>query len=76
MNAVRRKKLKKLHATISEVYEALEELRDEEECNMSNMPENLHTSERYNRAEAAVCAIESAISSLAYALDFIEEAKE
>lgn len=40
-----------------------------------NIPENLQSSERYERAEAAVDALYSAVSSLEEALDYIEEAQ-
>ncbi|MBR2453373.1 MAG: hypothetical protein IKB35_00050 [Clostridia bacterium] len=76
MNKVRRKELQELYDIISEAKDRLEMLHDEEEEYMENIPENLQSSERYEKAEAAVSALESAISSLEEALDYIEEAKE
>ena len=68
--------MQELYDIISEAKDRLEMLHDEEEEYMENIPENLQSSERYEKAEAAVSALESAISSLEEALDYIEEAKE
>lgn len=76
MNKVRRKDLQELYDIISEAKDRLELLRDEEEEYMENIPENLQGSERYEKAEAAVSALDSAVSSLEDALDSIEEAQE
>ena len=46
---------------MQELQEAVEEIRDEEEEYMENMPENLQGSERYEIAEAAVDALSSAV---------------
>lgn len=76
MNKVRRKELQEIYDIISEVKERLETVHDEEEEYKDNIPENLQGSERYERAEAAVDALDSAVSSLEEALDHIEEAQE
>lgn len=75
MNKVRRKELQELYDIISEAKDRLEMLHDEEEYK-DNMPENLQSSERYEKAEAAVDALDSAVSSLEEVLDYIEEAQE
>lgn len=76
MNKVRRKELQELYDIISETKDRLEMLHDKEEEYKDNIPENLQSSERYERAEAAVDALGSAVSSLEEALDYIEEAQE
>lgn len=76
MNKQRRTALAEIHAKIAELYDILEEIKDEEECYMDNMPENLHQSERYEKAEEAVYNLEEALSSLEEAMDCIENAKE
>lgn len=73
MNKVRRKELQELYDIISEAKDRLEMLHDEEEEYKDNMPENLQSSERYERAEAAADALDSAVSSLEEALDYIHE---
>lgn len=57
MNKVRRKELQELYDIISEAKDRLEMLHDEEEEYKDNMPENLQSSERYERAEAAELAV-------------------
>lgn len=77
MNKVRRKELQELYDIISEAKDRLEMLHDEEEEEYKdNMPENLQSSEHYEKAEAAVDALDSAVSSLEEVLDYIEEAQE
>lgn len=76
MNKQRRKTLQELYDIIVEAKDNLDEVRDEEECYKDNMPENLQNSERYERACETVEALESALSSLEEALDYIEEAKQ
>lgn len=76
MNKVRRKELQDIYDIISEVKNRLETVHDEEEEYKDNIPENLQGSERYERAEVAVDALDSAVSSLEDALDYIEEAQE
>ena len=63
MNKVRRKELQELYDIISEAKDRLEMLYDEEEEYKDNMPENLQSSERYERAEAAVDALDCRILS-------------
>lgn len=76
MNKARRKKLEELYDIIYEAKDRLEMLHDEEEEYRDNIPENLQGSERYERAEEAVDALDSAVSSLEEALNYIETAKE
>ena len=76
MNKTRRKELEELYDTIYEAKDRLEMLHDEEEEYRDNIPENLQGSERYERAEEAVDALDSAMSSLEEALNYIETAKE
>ena len=76
MNKARRKELEELYDIIYEAKDRLEMLHDEEEEYRDNIPENLQGSERYERAEEAVDALDSAMSFLEEALNYIETAKE
>lgn len=76
MNKARRKELQELYDIISEAKDRLEILHDDEEEYKDNIPENLQSSERYERVAAAVDALDSAVSSLEEVLDYIEEAQE
>lgn len=71
MNNTRRKdisdiitKLADLEALKSEIQEALENVRDEEQEYYDNMPEGLQGSDRGYAAESAISNLEDAISML------------
>lgn len=64
MNKPRRKALADIAERIESLREELETLRDEEQEYLDNMPENFQGSERYEQAEAAVDALDSALGSL------------
>ena len=74
MNKSRRNQLIKLQDTINTVKEALEYLLEEEEEARDNIPESMQSSERYERADAACDAIQSAIDALEEAAENVEEA--
>lgn len=76
MNKTRRKELENIFDIISSAQEQLEVIRDDEEEYKENIPENLQNSIRYETAEVAVDAIESALFSIQEVLDYIEEAKQ
>ena len=76
MNKIRRKTLNEIYDKLAELKDLLEEVMSEEEDYKDNMPENLQNSERYEIAENACDNMDSAISSLEEALDYIEEAAE
>lgn len=71
MNNTRRKEIDKaialieaLKGQIEEAVSAIETIKDEEEEYKDNMPESLQSSERYETADAAVSALEEALSPL------------
>ena len=77
MNNTRRKKLLKLVEQLQEnIYPMLEELKDEEDEALNNMPESLQGTERYEIAENALDALESALDSLEESIDYILTAAE
>jgi len=61
---------------IEDLRSVLEELRDEEQEYMDNMPENLWGSERYNKAEEAISDMDFALDNLEQAVSYIESAQE
>lgn len=76
MNAPRRKKLQAIIEAIEELKSQLEdqssdleELKDEEMEYFENIPENLQSSERYERAETSSSALEEAYDTLSELLD-------
>lgn len=76
MNKQRRKQLEGVISKIEEAKEVLENLKDEEEDYRDNFPENLVTSEKYEKAETAVFCMEEAAQALEDAIDQINEAIE
>lgn len=54
---------------LEDLIDVLTEALDEEETYRDNMPENLQSGERYEKAENACDSLDSAVSSL----EFIEE---
>lgn len=68
MNKERRKQIDVVIEAINdfqnsfeELQQAIEEIRDEEQEYLDNIPENLQSSERYELAEDAVNNLESAV---------------
>ena len=72
MNKQRRIAIAEIQDKLSEIRELLEGVKDEEECYLENIPENLQGSERYERAEEAVYNLEEAISSIEEAIEYME----
>ncbi len=76
MNNPRRKQLAEISEKLSELRSMLESVKDEEEEYMGNIPENLQSSERYEKAENAVDNLDAALDSLDEAISSIESASE
>lgn len=76
MNKPRRKQLDKLCEMFVELKDMLEEIRDDEENYMDNIPENLQGSERYSIAEDAIDNMNLALDSLDEVISYIESAAE
>lgn len=76
MNNARRKKLNTVLEQLVEIHTALEEVKDEEQEYFDNIPENFQSSERYEKAENAVAALEDALSMFDDIADNIENALE
>ena len=80
MNNARRKQLlnlipriDELQSTISELQEALEAIRDEEQEYLDNIPENLQGSEKYGKSEQAIESLDSAAYSLENMYDEVSD---
>lgn len=76
MNNPRRKKLNTILEQLIKIHATLEEVKDEEQDYFDNIPENLRNSERYDKAENAVAALEDALSMFDEIADNIEVALE
>ena len=76
MNDIRRNELEEIYNDLMEICDRLENVKCDEEEYYDNIPENLKYSERGERAEEAVSALEDALEEIGEALGNIEIAKE
>ena len=76
MNKNQRKQLASLLDNITEIQEAVEFIKDEEQEKLDNMPENLQGGARYSQLENAISCLEDAVSNLESAFDAIQNAME
>lgn len=76
MNKQRRKALEELHSLLTDVYERVEAVMEEEQEAYDNLPENLQESERGEAMSDAISNLESAASSIDEAMDYLEEAQQ
>ena len=73
MTKLRKNRLRQVLSLIEDAKNILEEVKDEEETAMDNMPENLQGTARYEQMEDAVCNLEDAVCNLEDAVDSIQE---
>lgn len=69
MNKQRRAAIQGISDQLESLCSALEELKDEEQEYIENMPENLRSSERCDTAEQAVSYLEYALINISEAVD-------
>jgi hypothetical protein len=75
MNAVRQKKIKGIYEKIERIKTEIEELYDDEQTALNNMPESFENTKRYAIADNAVNNLDSAILKLEEALEYLEKVK-
>lgn len=73
MNKDRRAKINKVIELLDEARCLLDEAKEEEEEYRDNIPENLTGSERYEKADEAVCNMEEIVDSLEDNVSTLEE---
>lgn len=73
MNAQGRKEIAKYIASLNEIKDKLESMRDDEEMKYDNMPEGLQDSERGEQMQEAIDALENACTGLDEAIDSLKE---
>ena len=76
MNNTRRQRIEELSLQVADLKDLLEEIMSEEEEYRDNMPESLQTSERYEISETASDNMDSALSSLEEAIEYLDYARE
>lgn len=75
MNKDRRRRLNVAESFLSEAKFIIENVRDEEEESMANLPDNLEASDRAESMEEAIENLESAITAIEEAEGAISDAK-
>ena len=76
MNNDRRKRIEKAQKTLAELLTEIEELRDEEQEALENLPESLQETERGERMQTAADALDDAYTNLDSVNDSLTEALE
>lgn len=76
MNAQRRKAIAELNEQLYELLREVGELRGQEEDYFDNMPESLQYSERGEKAEEAIQALQDAMDSIEEAMNSLDYAAE
>ena len=76
MNKLRRKSLQGILDRLAELQDDLQAIQEEEEEYRDNMPEAFQDTERYEKADTAVSALEDAVSALEEAAENIGTAME
>lgn len=74
MNAERRKALTLLQGEMMDIVERLNQLKDEEQDYKDNMPENMQSGEKGDKADTAISELETAIENIESASANIDEA--
>lgn len=74
LNDKRRNLIKGVKATLDDVESRLDVIRDDEEDSLNNMPDNLQYSDRYERLEAAVDALNDALELIDQLKDRLDDA--
>lgn len=73
MNAERRKRRDAIREILSAIISDIEELKDDEEGALENMPESLQESERGEKMRENVDSLEEIISELGSQRDYLSE---
>lgn len=76
MNIKRRKELRIIIQKIEVILYDLEQVRDEEQDCFYNLPEGIADSERGEKFEECIDNLDSAISSIEEAIEYINGARE
>ena len=73
MNNRRRKKIEILSTEIEKLSNCIQDICDEEQECLYNMPENLQGTDRYSKAEECCEQLEECIDLLSEVIDIMEE---
>lgn len=74
MNQKRRDKLKEAVSLLERAYNIVADIAEEESDALDNMPENLQSSDRYEKMESAIDELEEALQKISDANESIDSA--
>ena len=75
MNNFLRKRISKIVDALNELKDQIDELHEDEEETLGNIPESLQGTKRYENSENAVDMLESASLRVENAITFLEDAE-
>lgn len=76
MNNDRRNRLQEVKESLDDVISQIEEIKDEEQEALDNMPESLQQSERGAKMQTAIDTMDEAISAIGGVQQAIDEAAQ
>lgn len=76
MNKERRAAIERIKNQLSELRDDLDSLKDEEQDAFDNMPESLQQSERGQLSEAAIEALDNAVSQFDEIENYLDDASQ
>ena len=76
MNKERRTKIGNVITALNTLRDQVQDIHDDEDTALGNLPESLEGSDRYDMMQEAVDNLDEALSSLEDAIDFLDSARE
>lgn len=76
MNNDRRNRLQEVKESLDDMISQIEEIKDEEQDALDNMPENLQQSKRSDKMQTAIDTMDEAISAIGGVQQTIDEAAQ
>lgn len=76
MNKDRRNRLQEVKESLDDVISQIEEIRDEEQEALDNMPDSFQQAERGDRMQTAIDTMDEAISAIGDVQQTIDEAAQ
>lgn len=73
MNNNRRKEIKKIIEQLKELQSRIEDVRDDEQDSLDNIPESLQESERYETSEAALENLDVSVDTIEELINILSE---
>ena len=76
MNTLRRKEIQKIITTLETIQTGIENLQEEEQDALDNLPEGIQESDRGDKMQTAISNLEDTAASITEAIEFLTEAAD